>query len=100
MKVYAVILEFVESYVERRAPYREAHLARLAQLHREGTLILAGPFDNPVDGGLLLFRAASRDEVEAIVSSDVYYQAGLWPRVVIHEWNVAVGALPEARPVA
>jgi uncharacterized protein YciI len=90
VKTYAVIATYVENAVERRAPYREAHLAYLRKLKDAGKVVMAGAFTDPVDAALIIYRAESKDEVEALLKNDPYVQNGLWPRVTIREWNVAV----------
>ena len=91
MKTFAVLITYGENIVERRAPYREAHLSRLRQLHTDGKLVMAGAWNDPIDGGLLVFRANSREEVEAVMRDDPYTQAGLFLDTRIREWNVVVG---------
>ncbi len=58
--------------------------------------------------GFLVFKAASRDEVEAIVAGDPFAKAGLIERLVIDEWDPlfgifaaeSSGSLPGLGPVA
>ena len=88
---FALIYEYVPDVVERRKPFREAHLALLRSLHAEGRLLQAGAFQ-PADGALLLFRTGSAAEVQAFVDADPYVRNGLVSRWTIREWNVVVGA--------
>ncbi|MBI3976588.1 MAG: YciI family protein [Chloroflexi bacterium] len=90
MKTYAVITTYVENAVERRAPYREAHLAYLRSLKDAGTLVMAGAFADPIDGALLVYRADNKDDVAAIVENDPYMKNRIWPKVTIREWNVVI----------
>lgn len=90
MKTYAVIATYVENAVERRAPYREAHLAYLRKLKDAGKVVMAGAFADPVDAALIIYQAANKEEVEEMLKNDPYMQNGLWPRVTIREWNVVV----------
>ncbi len=92
MKLFAVIAGYVPDAVNRRAPYREAHLAYARELQAAGHLVSAGAFAEPVDGALLIYRAGSRAEVEAWLAQDPYVKAGLWPTITIREWTPAVGA--------
>jgi uncharacterized protein len=43
----------------------------------KGKLILAGALIEPVDGGLLVFKGASVEEIESFVASDPYVQNGI-----------------------
>lgn len=49
----------------------EGHMANINRLAKEGTLILAGPFDG-VDGwrGMFIFAVATIDEAKALVATD------------------------------
>jgi len=87
---FALFYEYVPDVVERRKPFREAHLALLRRLHREGRLLHAGTYQ-PVDGALLVFRVGSAAEVEAFVKADPYLQNGLVSSWRIREWTVVVG---------
>lgn len=91
MKTYAVFTHFVENAAEKRAPHREAHLAHLRELHASGKLVLGGALQDPMDAGLLIFRAESKEEIEAALATDSYAQNGIWTKIVIREWSVVVG---------
>lgn len=91
LRTFAVIASYVEDAVARRAPYREAHLAYARALHAAGHMLLGGAFADPVDGVLIVYRAASRAQVEAWLADDPYVLAGLWPTITIREWTVVVG---------
>lgn len=92
MKTYAVVFTFVPNAMERRKPYREAHLKHFNKLKDAGNIIMAGPWADAYDGGLILFRAESQMEVEKIIQEDPYYQANLWPEIHIREWNVILSS--------
>jgi len=96
MKTFAVFTYFVENVAEKRVPHREAHLAHLRELHAAGTLLLGGALLDPMDAGLLILRAESKETVDAILASDAYAQNGIWTKIVVREWNVVVGNLPAA----
>lgn len=90
-RTFAVIFKYVPDAITRRVPYREAHLAYVRGLHAAGHLLLGGAFADPVDGGLLVYRAESRAQVERWLADDPYVRAGLWPEITIREWTVVVG---------
>jgi hypothetical protein len=91
MKTFAVFTHFVENVAEKRAPHREAHLAHLRELHEGGKLVLGGALMDPMDQGMLVMRAESREEIEKILAEDAYAKNGIWTKIVIREWNVVVG---------
>ena len=87
---FALLYEYVPDILERRKPFREAHLSLLRRLHEEGRLLQAGAFQ-PVDGALLVFQVGSAAEVEAFVKADPYVENGLVTRWRIREWTLVVG---------
>ena len=86
---FALFYDTVENFVERRQPYREAHLAQVREAHQAGRLLLAGAF-KPADGALLVFRSDSAADVETFAKRDPYVTNGLvkWR---VREWTVVVG---------
>jgi uncharacterized protein YciI len=45
----------------------------VAQLHREGKVVMAGPYGDD-SGALLLFNVADEAELDAILAADPYYR--------------------------
>jgi hypothetical protein len=88
---YALFYETAENYVERRKPYREQHLGLARQWHAEGKLLLAGAFNPPEEGALLVFRTESAAEVEEFTKRDPYVLNGLIQRWRVREWTVVIG---------
>ena len=82
---YLLLYDYVEGMAERRAPYREAHLA-----HARATpsVIMAGGLGDPVTGGALVFRGATLAEVEAFADADPYLTAGLITGRRIEPWKL------------
>ena len=78
-------------YIERRAQFREAHLALAESNHRRGFLVLGGALEDPVDGAVLVFRADDIAVVESFVRDDPYVREGLVTSWRIRRWNVVVG---------
>lgn len=91
MKTFAVLTYFVENVAEKRAPHREAHLAHMREMHERGMLQMGGALLDPMDAGLLIVRAESKEEVLRELASDSYAQNGIWTRIDVREWNVVVG---------
>jgi uncharacterized protein YciI len=83
---YVVEAPYAAGVAEKRAPFREAHLARLAMLSDEGALVMAGAYDD-LSGSLLVFALASEDAVAAIVETDVYWKNRVWTSYKIRKLN-------------
>jgi hypothetical protein len=91
-RYFLLLYDYVENIVERRAPFRQAHLALATDHQTRGQLLLGGAFSDPVDGAVLVFRVDDVSEVEAFVAADPYVQNGLVTRWRIRPWTVVVGS--------
>jgi uncharacterized protein YciI len=96
MKHFALIYDMVENFVERRKPYREAHLQLINDAHARGLIVMAGALGDPPDGGLLIFRTESPAPVEAWARADPYVTSGIVVGWKVRPWNVVIGAEPAA----
>lgn len=90
MTYFALIYDLVEDMVNRRVPYRDAHLGLAREAHARGELLLAGAF-TPPDRALLVFRAADPAPVEDFARKDPYVANGLVKHWEVRPWNVVVG---------
>lgn len=86
-----VFYDYVDDIVERRAPFREEHLALAGEAHGRGVLLMAGALVEPVDGALFVFTTDDRSVVENFVASDPYVREGLVTAWRIRPWNVVIG---------
>ena len=66
-----------------------AHQSYLGQLYDEGTLVAAGPIDNP-PAGVVILRADDRAAAEKIMSLDPAVSDG-GQLALVREWSVAFG---------
>jgi uncharacterized protein len=88
---FALLYDVVDGFVERRAPYREAHL-RLAQEARDrGELLLAGALGMPPDHALLIFRSNDSSTAAAFARDDPYVVNGLVTHWEVQPWAVVIG---------
>lgn len=83
--------DYVDNIVERRAPFRQEHLALAGEMHEQGVLLMAGALTEPVDGAVLVFTTADRSVVENFVARDPYVRNGLVTSWRIRPWNVVLG---------
>jgi uncharacterized protein YciI len=84
--------DYVDDMVERRAPFRQAHLELVRESHEQGALLMAGALTEPFDGGVFIFTADDRSIVEDFVAKDPYVREGLVTSWRIRLWNVVIGA--------
>jgi uncharacterized protein len=76
-----LIYSYVPDILERRAPYREEHLAKIAAGQGDGRIVMAGPIGDPPNGALIVF--ATREAAEEFAHADPYVGGG-----VVTEWRV------------
>jgi len=96
---YLLFYDVVDDYVNRRAPFRAAHLTLAREAVARGELVLGGAFADPPDGAVLVFKGSSPDVAESFAKNDPYVLNGLITRWRVREWTTVVGAGAEA-PVA
>jgi len=90
---WAALFTDREDGAEIRAAHTRAHQAYLREY--KGRIVLAGarridPDGAPV-GGLWIFEAESRAEVEAIIARDPFQIHGLRASTEIYAWGIAPG---------
>jgi len=88
---YLLIYEVAPDYLARRPLFRAAHLALGWQAVERGELLLAGAAGEPVEGGILLFRADTPAVPTAFAEADPYVVNGLVTRWRVIPWNTVVG---------
>jgi uncharacterized protein YciI len=88
---YLLLYDVVDDYIERRAAFREAHLAKAREAHARGELLMAGAFADPVDGAALLFSAADRSVAERFAENDPYVREGLVTNWRVRGWTEVLG---------
>jgi uncharacterized protein len=90
--VYFLLLyDVVDHFTDRRALYRDAHLALARRANERGELLLAGAFAEPADGAALVFKADDRSVAERFAVSDPYVREGLVKHWTVRNWTVVIG---------
>jgi hypothetical protein len=85
------VLEYNYADLDARARVRPDHLAYLQLLHKEGTVVLAGPVGDG-SGAMMVLRAGSEEEARRVVENDPYSAAGVGVDHVLRPWNVVIPA--------
>lgn len=88
---YLLLYDVVPEYLERRAEFRDEHLAQARAAVERGELLLGGALADPADGAVLLFRADSPAPAVAFAEADPYVRNGLVARWRVREWTTVVG---------
>jgi uncharacterized protein len=88
---YLLFYELVDDYLERRAEFRNRHLAMAWESSDRGELVLAGALADPADTALLLFKSDSPSAAERFAQNDPYVLNGLVKRWYVRQWTTVVG---------
>jgi uncharacterized protein YciI len=85
MPKYVLWGSYCPDVLEKRAPHRQAHLDRLAQLKASGHLITIGPTQDltKVFG---VYEAEDEAAARHLVEEDPYWQHGIWTEYDVLEW--------------
>lgn len=85
---HLLLYDYVEDILERRAPYREEHLERIATEGEAGSVAMAGPLGDPPRGAAILFKGVDQNAVEEFAREDPHVRAGLVPTWRVERWLV------------
>ena len=85
MPKYVLWGTYCDDVLEKRAPFREAHLEGLKAQKESGVLITLGPTKDTtkVFG---IYDAPDQATVKQLVESDPYWQNGIWTSYEVKEW--------------
>ena len=83
--------DYVEDIVEKRAPFRPAHLELIASWKSDGRVLAGGATGDPPTGALIIFTEAG--DPEEWVSVDPYVLEGLVTGWRVEPWLNVTGDL-------
>lgn len=87
---FLLLYDVVDQFTDRRAPYRDAHLALARAAKERGELLLAGAFAEPADGAALVFKANDQSVAERFAASDPYVKEGLVRQWRVRKWTIVI----------
>ncbi|MBW4664005.1 MAG: YciI family protein [Chroococcus sp. CMT-3BRIN-NPC107] len=85
MPKYILWGTYCQDVLEKRDPYRKAHLDGLAEQKQAGVLITIGPTKD-VSKVFAIYEAENEATVRQLVEADPYWQNGIWTEYEIKEW--------------
>lgn len=85
MAKYIMWGSYCEDVLEKRDPYRQAHLDGLAAQKQQGVLITVGPTKD-ITKVFAIYEAENEARVRQLVESDPYWQNGIWTEYEVKEW--------------
>jgi uncharacterized protein len=90
MAKYILFGSYCEDVLEKRAPYRDSHLAGLKQQQESGVLITLGPTQD-LTRVFGIYEAEDEATVRSLVENDLYWKHGIWIDYTVKEWIQAIG---------
>lgn len=85
MPKYVMWGTYCADVLEKRDPYRQAHLAGLAAQKETGVLITIGPTKD-VTKVFGIYQAETEASVRQLIEADPYWQHGIWTEYNVREW--------------
>lgn len=88
---FLLIYDLAPDYLQRRAQFRDEHLALAWKAAGAGEMVLGGALDEPVEQAFVLFRG-SREAALRFAAADPYVKHGLVKAFRVRQWHTVVGA--------
>ena len=84
---YVLVYDSSPDVMTKAPIYGAAHQARCQEFLANGTLLMIGPFSNPHDGAMGIFK--TREAAEAFATGDPFVLNGVVARWQVREWMEA-----------
>jgi uncharacterized protein YciI len=88
MPKYVMWGRYCDNVLEKRAPYRQAHLDHLKQQKDQGILLTIGPTKD-ITQVFGLYEAPDEATVRQLLERDPYWEHGIWTEYNVKEWTQA-----------
>jgi uncharacterized protein len=89
MTKYVLWGSYCEDVVNKRTPYRQAHLDGLAIQKEQGILITIGPTKD-LTKVFAIYEAPDQETVCSLIENDPYWLNGIWTDYEVKEWIQAI----------
>lgn len=90
MKTY--LLQFSYDRRDRRAEFRDAHIAYIRDLYEQGNVLMGGPFADTT-GGVIIFRSPDEAAAWQLVQEDPFVTESVIGDLRLREWSVTVPSI-------
>ena len=85
MPKYIMWGSYCENALEKRAPYRQAHLDGLNKQKENGILVTIGPTKDTTKV-FAIYEARDEATVRQVIEADPYWQNKIWTEYQVKEW--------------
>ena len=89
MPKFVIWGSYCENVLEKRAPYRQAHLEGL-NLQKKRVILVTIGLTADLSQVFAIYQAASESEVRELIEADPYWQNGIWTEYQVKEWIQAI----------
>jgi uncharacterized protein YciI len=77
---------YCEDVLNKRTPYRQAHLDYIKALHAAGQLLSIGPTAD-LTKVFAVYLAESEAIARQLIEADPYWQNGIWTEYQVYQWQ-------------
>lgn len=91
MKLAVLFYESAPDVLTKARAHFAAHRAYWESFRADGKLLLIGPFANPSEGSMAVFR--TREDAETFARDDPFVLNGVVRDWNVREWNESLGGL-------
>ena len=85
-----LVYDYVPDILDRRDPFRAAHLEHARAAKERGDLLNVGAVGSPPSGALFVFADIPEQAVHAYTDGDAYVSAGLVTSRRVQPWTAVV----------
>ena len=82
---YVMIYETNPANLLLAQAHFKAHRARLDEFHAKGALLMAGPYQNPLEGALGVFT--TKEAAQEFIDGDPFVKFGVVKEPIVRAWN-------------
>jgi uncharacterized protein YciI len=78
--------------LERRLKYRDAHLALISKLKKEGKALYGGAIldqENKMIGSIIVYNFSSREELDNYLKEEPFITGNVWGKIEVQHFRTA-----------
>ena len=87
---HCLFYDYVEDVMEKRAPYRDGHLAHARAWKDDGRIVMAGALGKPPTAALFVFLVDDPSQIDEFVDGDPYVAGGIVIGHRVVPWTVVI----------
>lgn len=88
---HVLFYSMIDDFENCRDQYRQRHLEHIDKHVKDGHILIGGACGDPIDEGLIVFKAETDEIPLQFARSDIYVSSGIVKSFSVKKWNVVVG---------